>query len=887
MDMMKKILLLILAVSLMAGAVVIAEEVPEGDTVPANSLTQSDQVKIQLLTYLGVISKAPEAAPATRGNFAAYLTALTNLQITAAKNDTAPFSDVKKGAPNASYIKAVTELGYMNGTQEGLFEPDKAITAVEAATALLRMMGYQEYAAARGGYPTGYLAIASEQRLFMGIDTGKEELDEIDVMRLCYNAATAPLLQLTSVGENRGYEAVKGRTLLSEYHKIYDGKGLVTANKYTATYTQTQTCGEDEIEIDKTKYACAKEIDQSLLGRNVEFFYQDNSKYDLPYLVAAGERSGKNQSLTIPAKDIASAGSGKLSYYVEGEKKKTVSLKTSFDYILNMRAETDYTSIEDIMIPDGALTLVDNDGDDIYDIVFAERLETYVVSGIDPNLFAIYCEGGVVEFDPYQSGVYFDILLTNGEGEQSRADINEIKNGNVISVYASSDRKYTKILVSSATAEGEVTAKDDDYVYIGKDNAYETLPKCNTDIIRTGKTIKAYLDVFGRIVKVEEIEDARGFQYGYLIDAAPMGGIKSLVQLQIMTAAGAQVFDARTSLYVDGIKGVNIENGNSALYENGKVKRQALRFRVDNEDYIDAIDTEAKGGNGRDEALDSFELVTTGGLRYSSSFNSFGNRFKVGNSTLIVGIPSQDADQAENYRLGHSFENWTSQTMSVYDVDEDCEPKLITYVSTTSSKVPDLTEYSSVGIVKKIIRGANEDGNEVDCVELMTSTGAQTFNVSEDCPGYVSSEKGNPSFVPGDVILYAVNTDKELANFFHHFKFSTQAVQSTKNGYFQLIYGRAYSKHTNYFTVLNKNMEIGEPVDDLSARVLAPATGGTFYYVTMGRKNDGTPYVKNIQKTTYDSLTTAKDNLGQECLVYCRTYQDGRLYDCVMYQYTD
>ena len=60
------------------------------------------------------------------------------------------FNDLTSEHKYYNMIKGAVKAGYMTGDDNGYFRPDEPITTMEAATVLLRVLGYQQYIDAMG-----------------------------------------------------------------------------------------------------------------------------------------------------------------------------------------------------------------------------------------------------------------------------------------------------------------------------------------------------------------------------------------------------------------------------------------------------------------------------------------------------------------------------------------------------------------------------------------------------------------------------------------------------------------------------------------------------------------------------------------------------------------
>jgi len=84
------------------------------------------------------------------------------------------------------YVAKVASLGFVSGYGNGLFGPSDCVTYEQAVTMIVRSMGRGSDAAARGGYPEGYLSVAEEMGVNLYALKGKA-LSRADVAMVLYS----------------------------------------------------------------------------------------------------------------------------------------------------------------------------------------------------------------------------------------------------------------------------------------------------------------------------------------------------------------------------------------------------------------------------------------------------------------------------------------------------------------------------------------------------------------------------------------------------------------------------------------------------------------------------------------------------------------------------
>ena len=162
----KKILSIALAGALAfgsMGAVFAAVPTDVKGTAVESSVTRLGTLEI-LKGYEDGTFKADKTI--TRAEFAAVVVRALGYE-SAAKAAMGPtkFADVAKENWAAGYINVASSLKFINGVSETSFAPDAPVKYEEAVAMVVRALGYEPAAKAKGGYPAGYIVVAGESKL--------------------------------------------------------------------------------------------------------------------------------------------------------------------------------------------------------------------------------------------------------------------------------------------------------------------------------------------------------------------------------------------------------------------------------------------------------------------------------------------------------------------------------------------------------------------------------------------------------------------------------------------------------------------------------------------------------------------------------------------------
>ncbi|WIV12244.1 S-layer homology domain-containing protein [Proteiniborus sp. MB09-C3] len=198
---MKKVLSLVLVLTLVLGSFSFAF------AAPSDVVGTEYEEAVERLGQLGVLEGYTDGTfkpnnTITRAEFAAVVVRVKGLEAAAqaAKGATA-FSDVPAGNWAAGYINIASKMGFVKGMGDGTFAPSAPVTYEQAVTMVIRALGYDPAAEARGGYPYGYLIVANENGLLDAVK-GTQGLPAPRglVAQLVDNALEIPLMVQVGFG---------------------------------------------------------------------------------------------------------------------------------------------------------------------------------------------------------------------------------------------------------------------------------------------------------------------------------------------------------------------------------------------------------------------------------------------------------------------------------------------------------------------------------------------------------------------------------------------------------------------------------------------------------------------------------------------------------------
>lgn len=742
------------------------------------------------------INISPVAETVTRSEFALFLSKTAGKLVNTSIGSSSPFSDVNGKTDSGAAVIGVCGASLMNGVGDGKFNPNGQITSQDAVVALVRLAGYETAALYRGGYPSGYLAVAAKEGITKGVSVGAQPLDGLTLSTLIYNTLHTDVYQLVGMGETVSFEAHDGEDVLYIYHDIHSVDGTVTANRFTSNAAVATLCKPDEIEIDKTRYKYSDKSMEDMIGMAVTAYYRQSSADAMGTVIAMYEDYSVNRTLTLGYKDIDSA-DGFVVEYTDGDKTRKASIERGFSYIYNGKYWQEGT-VADFMCEDSTLTLIDSDGNGDYETAVQKAGQTMIVTGIDRTEYIIYGENQMsVNFDDTDDANSLDI--TDSDGEEVYFD--RIKNGNVLTVFASKDMGCVKITLSTDTVSGKISTVDTEentVTFADSEGVYYIAPGFEKDFV-LGLEGEFYLDAFGRLV-YSDTEPGGDFEYGYFISGAfdsPM----LPPRLRLLTSVEVEVFNCADDFFIDGKKVTLTKGTPCTLYDGTVFIPQIVRYKCDAKGNIRYIDTVEKGSGN--EAYDKLTLSKTVSAKYNEEFPNFANTCVIGGNTFFAKAPTDaallfDEDYYSNDK--NIFAADKTYTVTAYDMDDTLTAGAIVYNSNTITVSGKIDDYSSSGIVLKKYQCLDKNGDARDALKIFTTSGAEKTVYFDD--KYSVSK----DMELGDIILYTLDAEGCIMSLAFDFDYSEGDVSSnvsSYSSYFTKYVGYPYAKSDGCFSFLN------------------------------------------------------------------------------------
>ena len=426
----------------------------------------------------------------TRAEFATIIIKMLNLS--GIENSKTNFTDVPQEYWAVPYINTCVGLGIIHGNGDGTFSPENNVTYEQAVKMIMCSLGYGIVAEQKGGYPSGYLAVASNEGLLKNCPM--KDTTRKTIFTMLYNALTINLFDQTSWGtDGKNVFEKTDDTILSSVYNIDKYVGVITDapitqysnnNNDDTRYNVTivgyidSVLGNQKIPISKSIRVKDDFDYNSLLGKKVvAYIGEDNKNNDKIFSIAEDE---DNVSFTLSSKDLIEEDSKNYTkenyvyYYIDKNdrevyKRLNEDLQCYVNYDEDFLSANNTESIADLVKDSGYLTFIDNDDDGYIDVIIALSIDREaIIKDVSLN------SKRQIVFDTYADSMPKTdsdtkvIVYKNGE----KIDVSDIKVGDVISccklnddvyIYYVSDNQVIGSVKGYSKLDNEVTINNKTY----------------------------------------------------------------------------------------------------------------------------------------------------------------------------------------------------------------------------------------------------------------------------------------------------------------------------------------------------------------------------------------------------------------------------------------
>lgn len=686
-----------------------------------------------------------------------------------AKGATA-FSDVAADHWASGSINLAYQSGVVKGMGDGTFAPESEVLYEQFVKMLVAALGYEPQVETLGGYPTGYLVVASQKNITKGA-TGSAgtPVARSVAARLLYNALDVNMMKQTKFvkGEEEyaeaedkenytllnkclGFDKIEGKIDSVNFAATTDEDAQTTVT-FAAGFKYNKLSKDDSADYEKTYNVGNTD------AANYEKFYvvayvgeDDATGKDTIYAISP--KASKNNTLELDYEDLVSLTKDGSSYklkYDDNGTDKTVTLDDASFYYNGVEDAAKAISFLTAGDRPGHVTLVSSEGNTkTFDSAFViEYGVSYVVKEIDSkyNRITDLANDNTVRFN--KDDVTYN-FIKNGEN----VTFADIAVGDVITLADSSDKKVETVYIGGGKVEGTVTeerpSNGDNYFTIDG-NEYR-VDKTSGEEVSVKDSGVFYYNIDNRIVYKDATAGKVGdYAFLYTSDTDVTLGSKS-IEVQYLKADGTwEVSNLASNVTLKyGSKNTSYKI-NDIVKGDRDVQVNDAAEKVKFSDYFDAkgalkapqLVELSKNSSGlineiafasTSSADDKYFYVKSAdGADYTASSQKIG-KYYVKNDTPVFVVDSS-ATSNDKYVMITTAAKALKDTQSyatvrAYDVDSNNYPSALVISKENIGAEAD----SHIFVVSAVSTGNNADNQKVARIKGYTEGQFVTFETSED-----------------------------------------------------------------------------------------------------------------------------------------------------------
>ncbi len=766
--MIKKICSVILTVCMMISSLGVV-------SVSAYSDVESEKQNqaVELIAGLGIMS--PDSADSfgsktlvRRGEFALYALKLMGYEVeTHATGNDGYFSDTDTSTPEGAAVEMLVNMGAI--PKEGAeYNPNEEVTYSEAVRILLNLMNYGEMAASYGGYPSGYIAVASTNDLHKNIyKSTNGVLTKTETAVLLYNALFVYPMEYDNDKYTKSDE-----TLMEQVHDIYETEGLVTG--YGDTYLGAdKSIGDNVVAIDGVTYSCSATSIKDYVGYYVKAYYTD-VRGEGTKIVSFTLKSDKNTAIKVSAEDLYVSGD-QVEYDVDG-RNKSMKLASQPQVIYNGRfypkSNTTYTNMESLFakVHEGEITFLANDGSDKANVIIIHEQKHLLVERVDKRNGRIYVKNGsgdqnailnnVITIDPDDVDI---TVYIDGKA----ASFDDIKENDAITLEQTLDNEEAVLYISRKTISGTISSVNNEDNTVVIDNTEYDTSAYYTDNLDPNTEGTFAVTTNGKILGIVTPGGGGLREYAYVLNTYYDDG-EECAYIKVFTTDSAVV----RYKCVEGVK----VNGRKCNYleASQQVKTSELiTFRTNEDGEVTEINRpyDATSKLNYVNEVDFVKNWAKSSVRYVDGI--MGMSFITDDTTIFL-MPRFDTGKDSDYKIitKEELSNRSYSDVTIYDMNRQGRAGALVIVEDISDSV-EMSD--SLFFVSKVVSAVNAEGDTVRRITGFEDGVEKTLDFSEDSTSvtyedgwmnYQGNEKFDTGYTclqAGDALQYTIGNDGQVS----------------------------------------------------------------------------------------------------------------------------
>lgn len=727
-----------------------------------------------------------------------------------ASTESTKFADVSADHWAKGYINQGVANGFIAGMSDTEFDPDANVTYVQAQKMLVSAIGYETYAQAQGGWPTGYKTYAASLDITKGISgiTDNTELTRAQVAQMIDNAMDAPLCVIASwktewngtrtpnLETRDGKEGRAYETLFTEKHDAYKVYGRVTEtsktgsvdnDKVTFQVEKADNFDDQEVKADspvsEDMYIGDSKADnylrtysQALIQKN------DDDEFTILSIAAAAA----NKSVTVASEDFDENKSTDEALYFFPAGTTKGSTKYQLDttngvkiYINGVESSKSIAELRDYLDKNETASVTLQKETEVGSTSTSAKYNTIMVSSYVTAIVDEVIDKTnetSVNFDTYSSGIQakmtvnkdddnytYSFKLDGKEIEAKDLQQNDVLNISYDTTGSFRESSFYDVIVTRNVVDGVkcTSINDSKGEYTIGGTKYKAAEGMDIDV-ETSTEYSLYLDHFGRIAKADENSVSKN--YGVLKNIYKKAGGDYMAQ--IITKKGTEEEYKVDSDNVKAYKSYLVKSdADGAVYDSTNKKTDAYPKQVV-EYSVSSSSNKITIKNG------GVIAPTAADAEYKESGNKIGS-VKMADSTVILDL--SEVDTKDTYSVVSSLNDGSNYVAYGYDKSKsDNTYRFVIITEGTSSVFNSETQLA-------IFNGSEVVDNDGDktAYNLVVNGEEKQFILDDDVviTGNAGKTVAEDAFDEGDVLVYATNSEGYISRIYSVF-----AAQNVLNG---------------------------------------------------------------------------------------------------------
>lgn len=751
-----------------------------------------------------------------------------------ASTESTKFADVSADHWAKGYINQGVANGFIAGMSDTEFDPDANVTYVQAQKMLVSAIGYETYAQAQGGWPTGYKTYAASLDITKGISgiTDSTELTRAQVAQMIDNAMDAPLcviaswktewngsktpnLEVRDGKEGRAYE-----TLFTEKHDAYKVYGRVTetsktgsvdTDKVTFQVEKADNFDDEEVKADspvsEDMYIGDSKADnylrtysQALIQKN------DDDEFTILSIAAAAA----NKSVTVASEDFDENKSTDEALYFFPAGTTKGSTKYQLDttngvtiYINGVESSKSIAELRDYLDKNETASVTLQKETETGSTSTSAKYNTIMVSSYVTAIVDEVIDKTnetSVNFDTYSSGIQakmtvnkdddnytYSFKLDGKDIEAKDLQQNDVLNISYDTTGSFKDSSFYDVIVTRNVVDGVkcTSINDSKGEYTIGGTKYKAAEGMDIDV-ETSTEYSLYLDHFGRIAKADENSVSKN--YGVLKNIYKKAGGDYMAQ--IITKKGTEeeykVDSDKVNEYATYLK-------YATFYSDAKKQNKIDTTTKDWQSKVVAFDEPKYSTSQRKSVAYPEQVVeysvssssnkitiknggviapTAADAEYKESGNKIGS-VKMADSTVILDL--SEVDTKDSYSVVSSLNDGSNYVAYGYDKSKSDNTYRFVIITEGTSSVFNSETQLAIFNGSEVI---DKDGDKT-AYNLVVNGEEKQFVLDDDVviTGNAGKTVAEDAFDEGDVLVYATNSEGYISRIYSVF-----AAQNVLNG---------------------------------------------------------------------------------------------------------